>query len=116
LRTRWKAGGWKRAKVVAWALSSVIGIGGTVWLLAAGQPLAAIGLGLGLLLLAGVLWGRQWGAAVFAAIALPWIGPAAALALVATGVFWLLDRVVRRFDSPFPLPPPELLPEPAPSS
>jgi hypothetical protein len=114
LRTRWKAGGWKRAKVAAWALSSVVGIGGTIWLLVAGQPLAAIALGFGLLLVAGVLWGRQWGAAIFAAIALPWIGPAAALALVATAVFWLLDRLARRFDAPFPVPPPELRPEPAP--
>ena len=102
LRTRYQAGAWKRAKVALWALSSVAGIGGTAWLLASGRPLLAAFYGLALLLVAGVLWGRQWGAAVFAAIGLPFIGPAAALVLLATGAFWLLDLAAKRWDKPLP--------------
>lgn len=93
MRTRWAAGGWKRVKLLLWGLSSVVGMGGTIWLLVAGHLLAALGFGAALLLVAAVLWGRQWGAAIVAAIALPFIAPAAVLVLVAAGILWALDKV-----------------------
>lgn len=102
LRTRAKADRWTQAKLGLWALSSVAGIGGTIWLVAEGRPWLAAGYGLALLVLAGALWGRQWGAAVFAALALPFIVPAAALVLLATGAFWVFDLLVKRWDAPLP--------------
>ncbi|MFN0029837.1 MAG: hypothetical protein ACKV2O_22000 [Acidimicrobiales bacterium] len=88
-----------------WALSSVAGIGGTAWLLATGRPLLAVVYGLALLLVAGVLWGRQWGAAVVAAIGLPFIAPAVALVLLATGALCVLDLAAKRWDKPLPNAP-----------
>ncbi|MGD9750669.1 MAG: DUF1353 domain-containing protein [Acidimicrobiia bacterium] len=102
LRTRFKAGGWKMAKVIGWGVSSVAGIGGTIWQLSEGRPLLAIGWGVAALVVAGVLWGRQWGAAVFAAIGLPFIAPAALLVLIAKGAFALLDLAIKRWDRPLP--------------
>ena len=93
MRTRWAAGGWKRAKLLLWGASSVIGMGGTIWLLVAGHLLAALGFGVGMLLVSAVLWGRQWGAAIVAAIALPLIAPATVLVLVVAGALWGLDKV-----------------------
>lgn len=101
LRTRWAAGGWKRLKVVAWGLASLAGMGGTAAILAAGGPIwAALLYGAALLGVAGALWGRQWGAAIFAAIALPWVIPALVVVLGAIGVLWVLDTISARFDEP----------------
>lgn len=106
LRTRWKAGGWKRAKVVLWGASSAVGMTGTIALLAAGNTVIALSFGTAMLVVAAALWGLQWGAAVFAALALPLMIPTGALALVASVVFWALDQIIRRFDAPVPAPPP----------
>ena len=103
LRSRWSAGAAKRLKVLLWGLTSIVGIVGTIALLANDQAVAAFGFGAGLLLVAAALWGRQWGAAVVAAIALPWIAPAVVVVLIATVFFWLLDRIGRRAA---PRPPP----------
>ena len=93
MRTRWAAGTYKRAKMVLWALSSVIGIVGSIWLAASDRWLVALAFGAAWLVAAALLWGRQWGAAVFAAIALPVIVPAAVPVLIATGFFAALDKV-----------------------
>lgn len=93
LRTRWAAGTAKRTKVLLWAASSVIGMGGTIWLAASGHWLAALAFGAACLLIAAGLWGHQWGAAVVAAIALPVIIPAAVPVLAATVLFWALDKL-----------------------
>jgi hypothetical protein len=93
LRTRWAAGTSKRLKVLIWAVLSVIGMTGAIWLAATDHYLAALGFGLGCLLMAAGLWGRQWGAAVVAAVALPLVVPVAVPALAATGVFVALDKL-----------------------
>lgn len=93
MRTRWAGGTYKRAKMVLWGLSSVIGIVGSIWLAASSRWLGALAFGAAWLLVAALLWGRQWGAAVFAAIALPVIVPAAVPVLAATGFFTALDKV-----------------------
>lgn len=93
MRTRWAAGGWKRIKLLLWALSSVVGIGGTIWLLVAGHLLAALGFGAAMLLVSAVLWGRQWGAAIVAAFALPLIAPAVVLVLIVWGILAVADKV-----------------------
>ena len=100
LRTRWAARGWKTAKVVLWALTSIAGIGGTAAIAAMGHPVWALAYGALLLAVAGALWGRQWGAAIFAAIVLPWVVPALIVVLGAMGVLWVLDAVAGRFDKP----------------
>lgn len=102
LRTRASADRPTQLKLALWALSSVAGIGGTVAWLAAGRPVLGVLYGLAALVVAGALWGRQWGAAVFAAIALPFIVPAGMLVLLATGAFWLLDLAIKRWDKPLP--------------
>ncbi|MEO7370810.1 MAG: DUF1353 domain-containing protein [Ilumatobacteraceae bacterium] len=93
MRTRWAAGTYTRAKMILWGLSSVIGIVGSIWLAASGRWLGALAFGAVWLLAAAALWGRQWGAAVFAAIALPVIVPAAVPVLAATAFFSMLDRI-----------------------
>ena len=95
LRTRWAAGTFTRAKVLLWAVSCVVGIGGTIAIAASGHWLLAIAFGAACLVVAAGLWGRQWGAAVVAAIALPFIVPVAVLVLVAQAVFWGFDRLKR---------------------
>lgn len=102
LRTRWAAGGWKKIKVVLWGVASVAGIGGTAAIAAQGHPVWALLYGLALLGVAGALWGRQWGAAIFAAITLPWVVPALLVVLGAIGVLGVLDKVGGRFDKPLP--------------
>ena len=110
LRTRWKAGGLKRLELALWALASVAGMGGTILLLAAGHTAAALGFGALILVVAGLLWGRQWGAAMVAALALPMIAPAALLVLLASGLFWVADRIGRPLDKDFS---PQPIKEPA---
>jgi hypothetical protein len=93
MRTRWAAGGWKRFKLLLWGAASIVGMGGTIWLLVAGHFLAALGFGVALLLVSAVLWGRQWGAAIVAAIALPLIAPATVLVLIVAVLLLVLDKV-----------------------
>ena len=97
LRTRWKAGAFKRLKVCVWVLCSIVGIGGTAWLLGVGRPGAAAGYAAVTLAAAALLWGRQWGAAVVAAVTLPFIAPAAALAIIARGLIAVLNVVFKPF-------------------
>lgn len=104
LRTRWAGGGLRRASIVGWLLLSVVGITCFVWsagALVAGwpSPLIVPGwlmlLALALIVLAAPLWGRQWGAAVIAALAGFWVVPAAIVAGAAWLVYLGLERLAR---------------------
>ena len=103
LRTRWKAGGYRRASIVLWVAISLVGIPCAAWsavALASSLPMPTVwpttspGLSLVLALLlaflAAGLWGRQYGAGLVAAGVALFIVPAAA----AAGLGWCLYRVL----------------------
>jgi len=98
LRTQWVM---RRPLVVLWALLSVLGLTSFV--------LAAFGIGLPAWLgsrwvvlavsavaplPASLLWGREWRAALVAAVMAIWVLPAGAIALVALAVYGSLERIV----------------------
>jgi len=105
LRTRWAVGGWRRLRIVLWVILSAIGIvafalaawaimfGGAPpgeineWALLAAAVVAP--------LLAGALWGKQWGASLVTAVAAPFLLPPAAIAAIGYAVYWVLERLGR---------------------
>ena len=104
LRSRFAAGGIRRLSVCIWLVFAATGIASFVsavgsWLFDWGQ-LADTWL---LLLIAGVLpfassvlWGKQRGASLVAAVAALWILPAALLGIVGYGVYQLLEWGARK--------------------
>lgn len=96
-RTRFAAGGLKRATVILWVvgLASIIGFASASvsdrdWIRAAWVALLAAPLAL--------LWGRQVGAGLIAAyVAAPLVLPATLLALASDGLLWLLDKLLGVF-------------------
>lgn len=100
LRSRWAVGGIRRLSVLAWLALSATGITAFVW--AAGSatldwavPVNAWALLLFALLLplaAALLWGKQYGAGIVAAVAALWILPAAALAGAGYLIYLGLER------------------------
>jgi Protein of unknown function (DUF1353) len=102
LRSRWAAGGIRRASVVVWIVLSSAGITAFLW--AGGSALLDWkGPGLGVLLsialllpfAAAVLWGKQYGAGIVAAAAALWILPAAAFAGIGYLIYLGLERVAK---------------------
>ena len=104
MRTRWAAGGWRRTKMVVWAVLAVLG--NVFVIAAAGQGLFGWGnlLGfspLGLLAIvavlpfaAGWLWGKQFGASVVTAAGGAWLIPAAAIVLVGLLCYIVLEGLI----------------------
>ncbi len=99
LRSRWAAGGIRRASVFVWILLSSAGITSFLW--AVGSALLdwngpgvwwLLSIALALPFLAAVLWGRQYGAGIVAAAAALWILPAAAVAGVGYVIYLGLER------------------------
>lgn len=91
LRTRWAAGGGlTKLSVVLWIAAALVGmitftnaaIDGDV----GRMLLAALGI-----LVAAVLWGRQYGAGVIGGIAAPWLLPPAILAVIGLGIYVVLE-------------------------
>jgi hypothetical protein len=104
LRSRWAAGGLRRASLVVWVILSGAGITSFLW--AAGSlvlgwdgpgvwPLLAFALPLPFA--AAALWGRQYGAGIVAAVAALWILPAAAFAGVGYVIYLGLERGAKTF-------------------
>ena len=103
LRTRRAAGGIRRASLYVWVVLAIVGI--TTFVNAVGAPWLGWShpLGPGLMLLISVslpfvaapLWGRQFGASLVAAVAALWILPAAAFAVVGSGVYKALEWLAR---------------------
>lgn len=93
MRSRWAAGGVKRLKMILWGVVAAVGITSAIVLIADGSYLRALGVGLAGMIVGAVLWGRQWGAAVIAAIALPLIAPAAVVIFAVAGVIKGFDKV-----------------------
>jgi hypothetical protein len=103
IRTRWAAGGLRRASLCLWVVLAVSGI--TSFVLAVGSvwfgwphPWDVRVLLLVAVLLpfaSAPLWGRQCGASLVAAVAALWVLPAAAFALLGYLVYQVLERLVR---------------------
>jgi Protein of unknown function (DUF1353) len=105
LRTRWAVRGWRRLTIVLWVILSALGIaafalaasaimsGGAApgdineWVLLAGALVAP--------LLAGALWGKQWGASLVTAVAAPFRLLPAAIAAIGYTIYWVLERLGR---------------------
>jgi Protein of unknown function (DUF1353) len=102
MRTRWAAGGWRRASLALWALLATLGIVLAVWSIGAffGWPHMVgagvmLGVALALPFAAAPLWGRQYGASLVAAVAALWILPPAILAFVGFLVYSVLEKIAR---------------------
>jgi hypothetical protein len=102
LRSRWAAGGLRRASVFAWILLAGSGIALFVWAVGSAvwgwsHPVDTSLMFVGALVLpfaAAPLWGKQYGAGLVAAVAALWILPAAAVAGVGYVVYLVLERLV----------------------
>lgn len=106
MRTRWEE---HRASLIAWVVLSVLGliafVVAAVSLVFGGVDLPSWTGGSGVVLVvsalaplpASLLWGASRRAALIAAIAAIWMLPAAAIALLALGVYWVLESLVARF-------------------
>lgn len=121
-RSRWAAGGLRRASLLVWAVTALVGVAATF--LAIAGAVASLGGGFdhpGLALLvaavlpfpAGLLWGRQYGASLVSAAAGLWLVPAAVFVLIGLGVYRLSEAVADRIAPHRPHPADVLLP-PAP--
>ncbi len=99
LRTRWAAGGARKASVLGWIVLAVLGIAAFVWAVGVGlgdwpEPLPAVALlGLALVLpfVAGAFWGKQYGASLIAAVAALWVLPAVVFVGLGYGVYRALE-------------------------
>lgn len=104
LRSRWAAGGTRRASVVLWLLLATLGIASFVnavgsWLFDWGQLLDTwllLLIAVALPFASSVLWGKQRGASLVAAVAALWILPAALVGIIGYGIYQLLERGARR--------------------
>lgn len=101
LRSRWVAGGRRRAQLLAWIGLALIGI--TAFVAAIGRwvgvwdpgiaPGLLVATALVLPFAAAPLWGKQIGAGLVAAVAAAWVLPAAVFGLVGLVVYRGLERV-----------------------
>ncbi|MDH4279699.1 MAG: DUF1353 domain-containing protein, partial [Acidimicrobiia bacterium] len=99
-RTRWAAGGRRRLLLVLWVILGVIGVGfaaqalmaaffGSItWSTAFGRIFFSFLLGL----VSSVLWGRQWGAGLVAALTGIWLIPATVFVVIGLAVYWAMEK------------------------
>lgn len=105
LRTRWAVGGHRRVLLLLWVVVALLGNAAAFALLAdvvfgTGLPDVVGRGGLALFaatapVVAGLLWGRQWGASIVAALAAPWILPPTVLAVVGYVIYAVIERLGR---------------------
>ncbi len=101
LRTRWAAGGLRRASVCLWVALAIAGITsfgyavGSVWFgwTTPGDAWLLALIAVVLPFASAPLWGRQFGASIVAAAAALWVLPAALFALVGYFVYQMLEGV-----------------------
>ncbi len=101
-RTRWAVGGHRRWSVILWAVLGVIGVGASAyallaWLMgnmALSTVLVIIGLAFALGVVSSVLWGRQLGAGLVAAVTGVWVIPATVFVLLGLVVYCLSERLL----------------------
>lgn len=107
MRSRWAAGGVRRASLVVWGVLAACGISlfvvGAVAALGWGHLLGidanvALTIAVVMPFVGCLLWGKQRGASLVAALAALWIFPPAILALVGYAVYWLLSKLTSHYD------------------
>ena len=106
MRTRFAAGGFRRATLLMWIMSAVVGSACAISAVGQGlfgwgrtfgaSPWLLIGIALVLPVVAGLLWGQQFGASLVAAAAGLWLIPAAAIASVSLIAYSLSERFAPR--------------------
>ncbi len=106
MRTRWAAGGLRRATLLVWIASAVVGNACAISAVGQGlfgwgrsfglSPWLLVGIATVLPVVAGFLWGKQFGASVVAAAAGIWLVPAAAIALVSLIAYSVSERFAPR--------------------
>ena len=94
LRSRWAAGGKRRASIVLWLLLALSGLVLATTATLTGHPFVLLA-ALTLPLAASALWGRQYGAGLVASAAAPWILPPAILAGIGYLIYSVLEWVAR---------------------
>jgi Protein of unknown function (DUF1353) len=92
MRTRWSAGPLKRVGMVIWALCSIAGVASLIIGATSGSA-ALIFVALASPLVLSVLWGRQYGAGLVAALAAPWVGPPTLFAAAGYAVYIVLEAL-----------------------
>lgn len=105
MRSRWAAGGIRRITVLVWIAIATVGI--ALFVGAAGSAIFGWGhvldpwlmliLAVVLPVVSAPLWGRQYGAALVAALAALWVLPAAGFAFLGYLTYRILERIVRQF-------------------
>ena len=105
MRSRWAAGGIRQLTVLVWVALASVGI--ALFVGAAGSAIFGWGrvldpwvmliLAVALPVVSAPLWGRQYGAALLAALAALWILPAAGFALLGYLAYRILERIVHQF-------------------
>jgi hypothetical protein len=95
LRTRWTRGPLHKVLLAIWMLSALAGIVAFIAGIVIDSPALVIGATLGPLLF-GLLWGKQYGAAIVAAYNAPWILPPTILGGMGYGIYTALEWVVSR--------------------
>ena len=101
-RTRWAVGGHRRWSVIVWAVLGVIGVGASAyavlaWLMgnaALSSMLSVLALAFALGVVSSVLWGRQYGAGLVAALTGIWVIPATVFVLLGLVVYCLSERIL----------------------
>ncbi len=101
-RTRWGAGGMRRLGIMLWTLAALAGISCAIVsftsLATDLQPVGQTGRWLGIVsvglpYIAGLLWGRQYGASIIMSAAGLWLFPAAITILAGLAVYSLSERI-----------------------
>jgi hypothetical protein len=96
LRTRWEAKGWSRASLVLWVVLALTGTVVLVWAVLAGNLLVTVLAGIVAPVVASVLWGRQFGAGLVMAPAIPFVLPPVVLVLAASAVVTVANAASTR--------------------
>lgn len=101
-RTRWAVGGHRRWSVIIWAILGVLGVGASAYALVAwlmgtmalSTVWAILGLAFVVGVVASVLWGRQYGAGLVAALTGIWVIPATVFVLFGLLVYCISERLL----------------------
>ena len=97
LRTRWMAGGQRRIGLMVWFVLALAGTVGGIWSAASQSWLTLVAFAIAPWPAALLLWGRQWGAGVWASyVVFPLVLIPVTLAIVALFPFYLLQRFLGR--------------------
>ena len=92
LRTRWQARGWRRVSLAVWLLVALAGSVTLVWSALVANWLVFVLAGVVVPGIACTLWGKQFGAGLVIAPAIPFVAPPVVLVLLVSGLLWLADE------------------------